>query len=171
MAFFWTVVATVLAQRVCELALAARNARYIRSLGGYEVGAAHYKSIVMLHCLFFASLLLEAGRTVGTRELPPWWAVTFSLFLLAQVLRYWCMRTLGRRWNTRILILPGQPPIRGGPYRYLRHPNYVVVAVELFALPMTFSAITTALLFSAANAWLLWRVRIPLEEDAVYKEK
>ncbi|MCG6197960.1 hypothetical protein H1215_12360, partial [Anoxybacillus sp. LAT_38] len=74
----------------------------------------------------------------------PWWAWTFSVFALAQGLRYWCIVSLGKRWNTRIYILPGAEPVRRGPYRFLRHPNYLVVATELFVLPLTFSAVATA---------------------------
>lgn len=171
MAFFWTVIGIVLLQRTGELLLAARNARVIRSLGGYEVGAEHYKFIVILHLLFFASLLLEVAGTVRSSDLPSWWPYPFTLFLLAQMLRYWCMHSLGKHWNTRILILPGAVPVVRGPYRFLRHPNYLVVAVEFFALPMTFSAPFTAIAFSLLNAWLLLRVRIPMEEKSVYERQ
>ncbi|MGQ7280096.1 isoprenylcysteine carboxyl methyltransferase family protein [Brevibacillus thermoruber] len=166
MGFFLAVYAAVVAQRLLELALARRNARHIRSAGGREVGAGHYKYIVALHVLFLVSLLAEGllheGRTA------PWWAWTFSVFALAQGLRYWCIVSLGKRWNTRIYILPGAEPVRRGPYRFLRHPNYLVVATELIVLPLTFSAVATAVIFSLANFWLLWRVRIPAEERAVY---
>jgi|HigsolmetaAR204D_1030405.scaffolds.fasta_scaffold01055_8 methyltransferase len=166
--FFWATFLFVLAQRLLELRLAKRNAARIRRLGGYEVGSSHYKFLVLLHGLFLFSLALEVHVGKGA-ALPVWWPFSFSLFLLAQFLRYWCIRTLGIRWNTRILVLPGSAPVKRGPYRLLRHPNYLVVAVEFLTLPLTFNAWLTALFFSLANAWLLLRVRIPLEEQAVYR--
>lgn len=168
MTFFWSMVTFVLLQRIAELVLAKRNAEQIRKMGGYEVGESHYKYIVLLHALFLPSLVLEVSVS-GMDRLPVWWSVTFSLFVLAQMLRYWCIVSLGRHWNTRILVLPGAAPVKRGPYRFLRHPNYLVVAVELLALPLTFHAFTTAALFSLANAWLLLRLRIPAEEQAVYQ--
>jgi methyltransferase len=166
--FFLIVFVSVLLQRMLELGLAKRNARYIRSVGGYEVGAEHYKYIVGLHVLFFVSLAVEVRA--GEQVLSGWWWLPFSLFLAAQFVRYWCIRTLGPHWNTRIFVLPGAPLVARGPYRYLRHPNYWVVVVELATLPLTFSAYYTALVFSFCNLWLLWRVRIPLEEKALYEK-
>ncbi|QRG65593.1 isoprenylcysteine carboxyl methyltransferase family protein [Brevibacillus choshinensis] len=157
-------------QRVSELFLAARNARIAREMGGYEVGAEHYVYIVALHVLFFLSLTVEVMMSQPV-SLPVWWKVSFTVFLCAQALRYWCIWSLGSRWNTRILIVPDSPPVLRGPYRFLRHPNYLVVATELFVLPMTFGAIFTAFTFSLLNAWMLLRVRIPLENSAVYPTK
>lgn len=171
MLFFWLVIAAVGLQRMGELLLAARNARYVRSIGGVEIGAGHYKYIVLFHVLFFASLIAEVASTNPAAALPAWWAYSFGLFLAAQLLRYWCIRSLGKRWNTRILVIPGEQPIRRGPYRVMRHPNYLVVAVELITLPLTFSAVTTAIVFTIFNAWLLLRVRIPLEEKVVYESE
>lgn len=168
MTFFAIVLGGVLLQRGGELFLASRNARYIRAKGGYEVGAEHYKYIVLLHSLFFASLILEVSMKENPQVLPAWWICSFSVFLLAQLLRYWCIRSLGKHWNTRILIVPGTQPVIRGPYRFLRHPNYVVVALEILSLPLTFGAFFTALTFSILNAWLLLRIRIPLEEKSLY---
>ncbi|MFS0552952.1 isoprenylcysteine carboxyl methyltransferase family protein [Brevibacillus sp. 179-C9.3 HS] len=166
--FFGFVFGAVVLQRMAELFIAARNATYIRAKGGYEVGASHYKYIVLLHLLFFLSLMIEVAVKGSGMSLPSWWSIPFVLFLLAQGLRYWCIRSLGKRWNTRIFILPGEAPIKRGPYRFLRHPNYLVVMIEFLMLPLTFSAVVTALTFSLFNAWLLLRVRIPLEEAVVY---
>ncbi|MFA4132452.1 MULTISPECIES: isoprenylcysteine carboxyl methyltransferase family protein [unclassified Brevibacillus] len=166
--FFGFVMAGVVLQRLVELLIAMRNARYIRSKGGYEVGASHYKYIVLLHFLFFLSLLFEVVGKGSAMVLPSWWAIPFCLFLIAQGLRYWCIRSLGKRWNTRIFILPGEAPIKQGPYRFIRHPNYLVVSLELLLLPLTFSAVATALAFSLLNAWLLLRIRIPMEETSIY---
>ena len=171
MLFFWLVIAAVCLQRMGELLLAANNARYVRSIGGVEIGAGHYKYIVLFHALFFASLIAEVASTNPAAALPAWWAYSFALFLAAQVLRYWCIRSLGKRWNTRILVIPGEQPIRRGPYRVMRHPNYLVVSVELITLPLTFSAVTTAIVFTIVNAWLLLYVRIPLEEKVVYESE
>jgi len=171
MLFFWCIMALLLLQRLSELFLAARNARIIRSLGGYEIGAGHYLCLVVLHVLFFASLIVEVTTATAPYSLPSGWLAYFAVFLLVQCLRYWCIWSLGIHWNTRILILPGSLPVRRGPYRFMRHPNYLVVAVELFALPMTFGASLTAISFTLLNAWLLLRIRIPLEEQAVYAQK
>ncbi|MBO8164398.1 MAG: hypothetical protein H0Z34_11860 [Brevibacillus sp.] len=162
--FEW-VMAAVLLQRVVELKIAARNAAYVRAHGGYEVGAEHYKYIVALHTAFLLSLLCEVWWL--NRPLSPYWYLPFSLFLLAQVGRYWCISSLGKLWNTRIMILPGSDLVRRGPYRFLRHPNYLIVGVELLTLPLVFSAYLTALVFSLANLWLLLKVRIPAEERGV----
>lgn len=170
MAFFWCVLGIILLQRISELFLAARNARIVRSMGGYEVGAEHYGYIVAMHVLFFLSLILEVTMFLPV-YLPAWWMLSFSVFLGAQALRYWCMWSLGSRWNTRILIVPGSAPVSRGPYRFLRHPNYLVVALELFTLPLTFGAVYTAFTFTLLNAWLLLGIRIPLENSAVYPTK
>jgi len=95
------------------------------------------------------------------------WPLWLGLFLAAQGLRYWCIATLGFRWNTRILVLPGVPPIRRGPYRLLRHPNYLAVTVEIVCGPLIFGAWATALVAGVADAWLLLAVRIPAEEEAL----
>jgi len=171
MSFFWLVMGVVLLQRMGELVLANRNARLIRSLGGYEIGSSHYKYIVLLHLFFFLCLIWEVVRGHHVSLLPDWWIFPFSLFVLAQILRYWCIVSLGRHWNTRILILPGSKPVRRGPYRFFRHPNYLVVGIELLALPLTFQAYATAILFTLFNAWLLLKVRIPIEQQAVYTRR
>jgi len=163
--FFLVVLLTVLLQRLLELELARRNAAYIRERGGYEVGAEHYKYIVALHGAFFVSLVAEVGW--AQRPLAAHWYVPFAIFLLAQAGRYWCIGSLGRFWNTRIMILPAAPRVSRGPYRYLRHPNYLIVGVELLTLPLTFSAYLTALIFTLGNLWLLLKVRIPQEEQGL----
>ena len=162
--WFELLFALVILQRLIELGIAKRNAAYIRALGGYEVGAEHYRWIVLLHASFFASLLLETVERGRLHEPPS--LLPFAVFLLAQALRVWCLSALGRFWNTRIYILPGSEPVRRGPYRFLRHPNYTVVALELFTLPLAFGALYTALLFSLLNALIL-RVRIRAEEQAL----
>lgn len=161
---FEALVAFVIVQRLIELVIAKRNARRIIGLGGYEAGAEHYPLLLLLHTGFFVSLITETlwrGNAGLTPHLLP-----LGLFLLMQGMRIWCLASLGPFWNTRILILPGSSPVVRGPYRFLRHPNYVVVAVELLTLPLAFGAWTTAILFSMLNALVL-RVRIRVEEEAL----
>src|SRR5919205_415228 len=150
-------VALVAAQRLLELILARRNERRTRAKGAVERGRGHYPLIVALHSLWLLSTLVE-GLLRGP-DPPAYWPVPLALFLLAQPLRYWALFSLGECWNTRILVVPGTNPIRRGPYRYLRHPNYVVVAAEIFTFPLIFGAWITAFVFSIFNAALLY-VRI-----------
>lgn len=147
-----------------ELLLARRNAEFIRRQGGYEVGGEHYPYLVLLHGLFFFYLYAEVYRR-GLFFTPPV-PLFLAVFLAAQFVRIWCLVSLGKFWNTRIFILPGSSPIIKGPYRYIRHPNYVVVAVEMLTLPLSFGAVYTALLFSIINAVVL-KVRIRSEEKAL----
>lgn len=156
--------ALIAAQRLAELALAAANRRWLLERGAVEHGAGHYPLFVVLHAAWLAGWLAEGLA----RDAPgPGWPLWAGLFLAAQGLRYWCVASLGRRWNTRILVLPGAPPVRSGPYRFLRHPNYLAVAVELACVPLIFGAWLTALAASLLNAWLLLAVRIPAEEAAL----
>jgi len=152
-------------QRVAELRLARRNERWARSRGAVEHGAAHYPAFFVLHTGWLAGWLLEAG--LRGAAVAAAWPVWLSLLAAAEALRYWAIATLGQRWNTRVLVLPGEPPVRRGPYRYLRHPNYLAVAVELAAVPLLFDAWITALTASLLNAALLVGVRIPAEERAL----
>ncbi|TCP58316.1 methyltransferase [Tumebacillus sp. BK434] len=162
--WFSIVFAFVIMQRLFELLIAKRNGRHMVKLGGFEVGGAHYKYIVLLHAAFFAALFLEVFVR-GHESMTPYGA-PFALFCVAQGLRVWVLLSLGKFWNTRIYVLPGSAPVTGGPYRFMRHPNYVVVALELFTLPLAFGAWLTALLFTALNALVL-RVRIRAEEQAL----
>jgi methyltransferase len=151
-------------ERVAELALSRRNAKRATAAGAFEVGRAHYAVMVPFHAAFLASCAAEARASPAPP--PRVAAVAAALALAAQGLRWWSIATLGDRWNTRILVLPGTPPVTRGPYRFLRHPNYVAVAVELAALPLAWGSWRTALAFSAGNALLL-AVRVPAEERAL----
>jgi len=162
--FFGTVFALVVLQRLIELWIARINSRRIAQVGGYEVGARHYKYFVMLHMGFLTGLAAEVSWRRS--EQPVWWWVPFSLFVAAQGLRIWCMQSLGVHWNTRIFVVPDMNPVRRGPYRFLRHPNYMVVTLELLALPLTFGAYVTATIATIVNAVLL-RHRIAVEETAL----
>jgi methyltransferase len=165
--FFWMVLAAVVLQRLLELVLSKRNEAWLRLRGAYEVGRKHYKYLGALHILFFATLIAEIF--FYRRNMPRWWWMPFSLFLLAQGLRFWSIGTLGRRWTTRIMALPGASVVTTGPYRYLRHPNYTAVVLELLSLPLIFGAYYTALVFSVLNAALM-RIRIPAEERALSQQ-
>jgi methyltransferase len=159
-------VALVAVQRLFELVLAHRNERRARARGAVERGRDHYPFIVALHALWLFSTLVE-GLLRGP-VLPAFWPIPLALFLLVQPLRYWALFSLGERWNTKILIVPGAKPVRRGPYRYLSHPNYVVVVVEILAFPLIFGAWVTALVFTLLNAVVL-SVRIREENRAIAK--
>ena len=132
--------------------------------GAVERGAGHYPVMVGIHALWLVSTLVE-GLLRGP-ETPWWWPVPLAAFLLVQPLRYWAILSLGEGWNVRVLVVPGRRLVRSGPYRYLTHPNYVVVVVEVLALPLIFGAWVTALVFSVLNAAFLF-VRIREEERAL----
>ncbi|RPJ59693.1 MAG: hypothetical protein EHM23_00425 [Acidobacteria bacterium] len=152
-------------ERIVELWLAARNRRLMLARGAKEYGQEHYRFVVLLHAAWFVAWIAEAlWRGPRLDQLWPAWLV---LFLLAEILRYWCITTLGVRWNTRILVVPGELLVHSGPYRFMSHPNYVGVVVDLFAVPMIFNAWITAAVFSVLNLALLLLVRIPAEEKAL----
>ena len=157
-------VALVGVQRLVELVLARRNERRARARGAVERGRSHYLFIVALHSLWLLATLIE-GLLRGP-ELPALWPIPLALFLLVQPLRYWALVSLGERWNTKILVVPGAKPIRRGPYKYLSHPNYVVVVVEILTFPLIFGAWVTALVFTVLNAAVLW-VRVREENRAL----
>jgi methyltransferase len=152
-------IAFLVAQRVAELSLAQWNTVRLRIAGGVEFGASHYPLIVGLHTFWLAGLwMFGHARSVD----PVWLAV----FILLQVGRLWVIGSLGRRWTTRVIVLPGASPIARGPYRWLRHPNYAVVALEIAVVPLALGLPLFALIFSAANAVLLIH-RIGVENQAL----
>jgi methyltransferase len=149
----------VAAQRLTELVFARRNTARLRMAGGVEFGAAHYPFMVALH----VSWLIALWFFGHDRPVERGW---LSLFLILQAGRLWVIGTLGRRWSTRVIVLPGAPPIASGPYRWLAHPNYLVVALELAVVPLALGLGGIALAFSLANAALL-AVRVPVETRAL----
>ena len=163
---FIIVLTIVITQRLVELFIANRNEKWMRNLGAFEVGASHYPIMVGMHVAFFVSLLSEVLAL--NRPLSPIWILLLLLFISAQVVRIWCLVSLGKFWNTRILILPGAAVVKKGPYRYFRHPNYLIVSIELLVLPLIFNAYITAIIYSLLNIWML-SVRIPAEEKALKK--
>jgi methyltransferase len=158
-------VAAFAVARLVELGIARRNRRRLLARGGVEVAPGHYRFMVLLHAAFLVACPLEVWR-LGRPFVPALAAAMLLLLGLAMALRYWAIATLGERWTTRIVCLPGVPPVAGGPYRFLRHPNYLAVAVEIAALPLVHGAWATAVVFSLADAVLL-KVRIGAEEEAL----
>ncbi|MGH7948074.1 MAG: isoprenylcysteine carboxyl methyltransferase family protein [Candidatus Binataceae bacterium] len=157
--------AALAVERLYELTIARRNARAGIARGAIEVGGGHYGVMVALHVLFLVSCALEAVTLAALpRPFVQWSAL--SAALLAQALRYWAISTLGDRWNTRIIVLPDSSPVTRGPYRFIRHPNYVAVVIEMFVVPAIAGCWFTAMGFSIANAILL-AVRIRTEERAL----
>lgn len=159
-----TMAGLIVAQRLVELRLAERNRTWALAKGAREFGAEHYPLFFLLHTGWLLGWLAEA--LVQGPRLSPVWYVWLSLFAAAQGLRYWVIATLGRLWNTRILVIPGVDRVRRGPYRFLSHPNYMAVAVELASVPLIFRAWRTALVATLLNAALLLGLRIPAEERA-----
>lgn len=153
------VLALVTLQRLGELVLAQANTRALLARGAYEVAPGHYPLIVAVHAGWLVALwLLAPGQ-------PVMW-FWLGLFVVLQALRVWVIATLGRRWTTRIIVLPGAPLVTGGPFRWLRHPNYAVVAAEIAVLPLAFGLVWVAMLFSLLNALVL-AVRIRAEDAAL----
>jgi methyltransferase len=162
---YLALLALVALERGVELVLSARNARLARTRGGVETGRGHYPVMAVFHGAFLVACALEVVLLHRPFPGAVGW-VSLGVVLAAQALRYWAIATLGWRWNTRIVVVPGSAPVIGGPYRFVRHPNYVAVIAEMLALPLVHGAWITALVFSAGNAWLL-RVRIRAEEHAL----
>ncbi|MGN9845532.1 isoprenylcysteine carboxyl methyltransferase family protein [Nonomuraea sp. H19] len=155
----------VVLERLAELVVARRNLAWARAKGGIEYGRRHYPWIVVAH----VALLVAAPAEVWLLDRPFVPALGWpmlAIVVLAQALRWWCIGTLGRQWNTRVVVVPGMPLVERGPYRWLRHPNYVAVVAEGAALPLVHTAWLTALAFTAANAVLL-TIRIKVEDAAI----
>ena len=152
-------------ERLAELVVARRNLARSLARGGREAGFGHYPAMVVLHTGLLAGCLLEVW--LADRPFVPalgW--LMLAVVLAAQALRWWCIRTLGPQWNTRIVVVPGATRVTGGPYRLFPHPNYVAVVAEGVALPLVHTAWITALVFTVLNAALL-RVRIRTENQAL----
>jgi methyltransferase len=162
---FTLLVAAVALERLAELVVSKRNAAWSFERGGVETGQRHYLFMVVLHTGLLVGVLVEVW--LRRPDFDPWlgWPM-LALVVASQALRWWCIATLGRRWNTRVIVVPGLPLVSGGPYRFFSHPNYVAVVVEGFALPLVHSAWVTAVVFTVLNAVLL-SVRIKVEETAL----
>jgi len=154
----------VIGSRLAELIIARRNTRRLLAQGGHEVGRRHYPLIVILHVSWILALALLVPTDTPAQ------LIFLIPFLLLQIVRYWVLHSLDRRWTTRIIILPEAPLVKQGPYRWLRHPNYLVVVAEIALLPLVFGAWEMAIGFSLANAVLLG-VRIHAEDRALHTHK
>ena len=164
-ALFTALVLGVGLERVAELVVSRRNAAWSFARGGVETGQGHFPAMVVLHTALLAGAVVE----VWTAERPflawlGWPALVVAL--ASQGLRWWCITTLGHRWNTRVIVVPGLPLVTGGPYRWFAHPNYVAVVAEGVALPLVHTAWVTAVVFTLANAALL-TVRLRVENRAL----
>ncbi|QZT58456.1 isoprenylcysteine carboxyl methyltransferase family protein [Mycolicibacterium austroafricanum] len=163
--WYYLFIALVAAERLVELAVSRRNAQWSFAHGGKEFGRSHYPAMVSMHALLLVSCIVE----VATQHRPflPWlgWPMV-ALVAASTAMRWWCVATLGKHWNPRLIVIPGAPLVRNGPYRLLHHPNYTAVAVEVAALPLVHSAWWTAVVFSLANAAIL-RIRIHSENLAL----
>jgi methyltransferase len=156
--------AVLAVQRAGELIHSARNVKRLKARGARECGSAHFPLLVLIHLLFPVCLVTEVFA-VGARP-GPLWPVWLGFWLAAQALRYTAVQALGERWTVGILVLPGMQRVRSGPYRFLRHPNYLAVVIELLAAPLMFGAWRTAVAISVANLFVLW-IRIRAEEGAL----
>jgi methyltransferase len=154
----WGILAAVALQRVVEMSYASRNTAALRRAGGVEVGRGHYPLMVALHAGWLTAIAAGLGSNPVVHVIP------LAAYACLQPVRLWIIATLGPFWTTRVITVPGAPLVRGGPYKYLRHPNYIVVALEIAILPLVFGQVGTAAAFAAANlALLAWRIRA---EDA-----
>jgi methyltransferase len=155
MSILWIVLTLVAVQRVVELAYARANTTRLLRRGGIEVGASHYPLFVLLHAAWLASM----AAFIPEATLPNWWLL--AIFAGLQAMRIWIVASLGPYWTTRVVTVPGEALIRHGPYRFFRHPNYLVVCGEIALLPLAFNAVAIAVAFSILNLALLsWRIRV-----------
>jgi|SRR5690625_1492349 len=157
----WILIFIIICQRLIELIIAKRNEKWMKERGGIEHKEEHYKWLILIHTLFFISLIFES--TLNSLNLN---YMLILLFIITQVGRIWCIIALGRFWNTKIIILPNVTLIRNGPYKYLKHPNYVIVGMELIIIPLIFGAYITAIIFPILHYTIL-RIRVSKENAAL----
>lgn len=162
--FFYFFIALLIVQRLGELQVAKRNYKWAFAQGGLELGREHYKWMWALHSLFFAAMLTEYMLLHPT--MPTWAIYPLIFFIAAQGLRIWAILSLGSYWNTRIVVIPGTLLQTKGPYRWIRHPNYLAVIVEIASIPLLFGLYITATLFTLLNAIVLMH-RIRIEEEGL----
>lgn len=162
---YYLLILAVALERVAELVVSRRNARWSFAQGGKEFGRPHYVVMVVVHTALLIGCVVEPWTLHRPFIASLGWPMV-AVVALCQGLRWWCITSLGKRWNTRVIVLPHKPLVQQGPYRFLHHPNYVAVVVEGFALPMVHTAWVTALSFTLANAILLM-VRVRVENAAL----
>ena len=164
MMFFLIFLVFIICQRVAELLMAKSNERWMKERGAKEYGRDHYRFMVLIHVGFF--LFLIAATLLTSRPLNPYWPFLLILFIIVQLARVWVISSLGRFWNTKIIVLPGAKMVKKGPFKYMKHPNYLIVTIELLVIPLLFQAYVTASVFFILNHVILM-VRIPMEEKAL----
>lgn len=164
-ALYTVLILAVGVERLAEVVVSKRNAAWAFERGGVESGRGHYPVMVVLHTGFLLACLAEVHLADRPFEPALGWTM-LAVVVACQGVRWWCIETLGHQWNTRVIVVPGLPLVRSGPYRVLPHPNYLVVVVEIAALPLVHGAWVTALVFSLANAALL-TTRLRVERQAL----
>jgi methyltransferase len=165
MTWYVLLIAAVAVERLVEMVLAQRHRTWSLARGGVEFGAGHYPVMVVLHAALLVGCVLEP-ILLNRPFIPALGWPMLAIVVAAQVLRWWCITTLGQQWNTRVVVVPGADRITGGPYRFFSHPNYVAVVVEGIALPLVHTGWVTALVFTMLNAALL-TARINVENSAL----
>jgi len=163
--FFYSFISFVILERTIEMFVSKRNEKWLRENGAKEYGESHYKYFIILHTLFFISLITEFNLLKDNHSTINY--IALILFAIVQCFRLSIFFSLGKNWNTRILVIPGSKPIKKGLYKYFRHPNYVLVIIEIFTIPLSFSLFYTLIVFSLLNLLLL-KVRITEENKALY---
>jgi|WetSurSiteA1Bulk_404760.scaffolds.fasta_scaffold12504_2 methyltransferase len=166
---FILIISYVTAQRISELFISRRNEKFLKENGAVEHGKSHYKYIIVLHVFFIASLIAEYIIMHEYKSVTHFNYFLLILFLIIQILRFYTIYSLGKYWNTKILRIPGAPLVKNGAYRYMKHPNYMIVAAEILVLPLIFNCYITALVFSFLNLLVL-SVRIRAENFALRQE-
>jgi methyltransferase len=164
MNIFYLFIGVIVLQRLLELRIAKQNEKWLKSKGGIEFGEKHYRLMVGLHTLFFLFYVWEV--TAFDKSISTAWPLLLLLFLFTQAGRAWALTTLGKYWNTKIIVLPNSNVVAKGPYQYVKHPNYVIVTLEFVIIPLLFQAYGTLIIFSLLNLWIL-SIRIPEEERAL----
>ena len=165
MGWYVALVLLVGLERLAELAITMRNSAWSFAHGGYERGQSHYPFMVALHTAFLAGCLIEVANADRAFVPALGWPM-LAVVVASEALRWWCIATLGPQWNTRVIVVPGLPRVSSGPYRWMRHPNYVALVIEGVALPLVHTAWITAVVFTVINAWLL-SIRLRVENAAL----
>ncbi|OIK15453.1 hypothetical protein BIV60_09905 [Bacillus sp. MUM 116] len=158
---FWCL---IILQRLIELRIARNNEKWMMEQGAIEYGHEHYRFIVLMHLLFFLVFISE--KITLNRGISDAWQWLLFVFILAQLVRVWALFSLGKYWNTKIIVLPGANVVKRGPYRWIKHPNYLIVSIELLVIPLLFKCFLTAAVFTLLNIFML-SIRIPTEEQAL----
>jgi methyltransferase len=156
--YFTIFIAFFVLQRLSELYVSHKNEKWLSANGGIQYGQKHYPFMIALHAAFIGSIIAEYWWRGGT---PVHW-LFLVLYLLVLSFKYWALRSLGNYWNTKIYRIPGAEPVKKGPYKLFKHPNYMEVVCEIAIIPLIFHLYYTAIIFSVLNAIMLW-VRIRAE--------